>query len=162
MTAARGVRMTIPTSPPFDPVRFSTPAEQERWFAGLARTVAVDFDGVLHPYTKGWIGAVPDDEPPMPGAPDFLGKLVDEGYRVVVFSTRCEREDGLAGTKAWLDKWDLSRFVDDVTCQKPAAVAYVDDRAVPFVGDWSAVWDGVERLAAGRAHGAAPVAGGEQ
>lgn len=142
----------------FDPVRFATPEEQERWFDALARTVAVDFDGVLHPYTEGWVGAVPADEPPMLGADAFLQQLRGQGYRIVVFSTRCEREDGLAGTRAWLEKWGLAPLIDDVTCQKPAAVAYVDDRAVPFVGDWSTVLAGVERLAAGRAHGAAPQA----
>ena len=29
---------------------------------------------------------------------------------------------------------------------KPPAEAYVDDRAVPYAGDWNAVLDGVETL----------------
>lgn len=139
----------------FDPFRFKTLEEQEGWFAALAKTVAVDFDGVLHPYTEGWVGSMPADEPPTEGADEFLRTLVDAGYRIVVFSTRCDHPEGLDGTRAWLAKWGLMRHVDDVTCQKPAAVAYVDDRAVAFTGNWGEVLDGIAGLAKGRPHGAA-------
>lgn len=117
------------------------------------RTIAVDFDGVLHPYTNGWTGYTPEDEPPMDGAFAFLGKLKADGYRVVVFSTRCDNPEGLAGTRAWLVTHGLDPLVDDVTCSKPPAVAYVDDRAVPYLGDWSAVLAGIARLE-GKTHGA--------
>ena len=130
------------------------PVLLERWFLILALTIAIDFDGVLHPYTDGWTGSVPADEPPMPGAGDFLVALKSRDFRLVVFSTRCDHPEGLAGTIAWLEKWGLMPYIDDVTCQKPAAVAYVDDRAVPFQGSWSDVWTGIDRLMAGRAHGA--------
>ena len=139
---------------PFDPVRFQTPDEQKAWFDTLAKTVAVDFDGVLHPYTDGWVGSTPADEPPTPGAREFLEALAANGYVVVVFSTRCDHPEGLDGTVGWLDRHGLLHFVDRVTHEKPAAVAYVDDRAVPFAGDWEAVRAGVERLADGRSHGA--------
>lgn len=117
------------------------------------RTIAVDFDGVLHPYTNGWTGYIPEDEPPMAGASAFLARLKREGYRVVVFSTRCDNPEGLAGTRAWLVTHGLDVLVDDVTCSKPPAVAYVDDRAVPYLGDWSAVHAGIARLE-GKPHGA--------
>ncbi len=60
----------------FDPARFATMEEQEGWFKNLARTIAVDYDGVLHPYTAGWVGSVPADEEPMPGAPEFLADAI--------------------------------------------------------------------------------------
>lgn len=134
----------------------SDPELKKGWFETLAKTVAVDFDGVLHPYTEGWIGLVPADEPPMPGAVEFLTGLRERGYRMVVFSTRCNHVDGLQGTQEWLQKWGLAEFFEEVTCDKPAAVAYVDDRAVRFSGDWDSVLLDVEELAKGRAHGAAP------
>ncbi len=139
----------------FDPVRFETMEEQEEWFDILAKTVAVDFDGVLHPYSAGWVGSMPADEPPMPGAREFLENLHGQGWRIVVFSTRCDHPEGLAGTFVWLDAHDLMQFIDSVTHEKPAAVAYVDDRAVPFKGDWEAVQAGIKELTRGRAHGAA-------
>lgn len=132
------------------------PEYRERWFANLARTVAVDFDGVLHPYTKGWQGFVPDDEPPMEGAKEFLQELVDKGFRVIVFSTRCDTPQGADATKAWLEKWGLDKLIyGGVTCTKPAAVAYVDDRAVSFRGDFRDCLPEIFALADGRAHGAA-------
>jgi hypothetical protein len=127
----------------------------ERTFAALAKTIAVDFDGVLHPYTKGWTGPVPEDEPPSPGAREFLEWCAAAGYRVVVFSTRAQHQEGFDGILDWLEQWNLSRLVFDVTHTKPPAVAYVDDRAVPFVGgDWTAVREGIDRLTRGPAHGA--------
>lgn len=138
-----------------DQAHLHDPALLERWFETLARTIAVDFDGVLHPYTAGWTGSTPADEPPISGAHAFLSDLVSEGYLVVVFSTRADHEEGLAGITAWLDKHDMLRFVIKVTHHKPAAIAYVDDRAVPYVGSWGAVWDGIERLANTSHRGAA-------
>lgn len=119
------------------------------------QTVAVDYDGVLHPYTEGWVGPVPADEPPMPGARLFLETLVAQGFDVVVFSTRCSRTEGLVGTIDWLQKHDLFRFVVKVTHEKPAAIAYVDDRAVAYRGDFDECLTRVDELARGRTHGAA-------
>lgn len=99
-------------------------------------TIAVDFDGVLHPYTKGWVGETPDDEAPVAGALDAI-KTLAETHDVVVFSTRCGSGHGLRETWQWLDKHGFAAFVKDVSCTKPGALAYIDDRAVPFNGDWS-------------------------
>ncbi len=138
------------------------PDYRERWFATLARTVAIDFDGVLHPYTEGWKGFVPVDEKPWEGAREFLEQLRSEGFTIVVFSTRCESEEGLNGTTEWLRKHDLLPLIADVTCQKPAAVAYVDDRAVTFRGDWGEVWRQVHRLTESQPHGGAQIAAPER
>lgn len=120
----------------------------------LARTIAVDFDGVLHPYTDGWQGSVPVDEPPTPGADHFLANLVANGFEAVVFSTRADHPEGLTGILDWLDKYALSQYVEDVTHTKPPAIAYVDDRAVAFTGSWPEVYQGINRLVDSRAHGA--------
>lgn len=128
---------------------------RERWFSTLARTVAVDFDGVIHPYTNGWVTFEPEDEPPMAGIDEFFVELREKGFRIVVFSTRCESERGLSGTKAWLEKYGLMQYIDDVTCQKPAAIAYVDDRAVPYHGDFGDCLVDIYRLADGRPSAAA-------
>jgi FMN phosphatase YigB (HAD superfamily) len=128
----------------------------ERWWNKLARTVAVDFDGVLHPYTDGWKGSVPVDEPPVPGAKEFLQWCVQQRYEVVVFSTRADHAEGLAGILAWLLKYGLLEYVEGgVTHTKPPAIAYVDDRAVPYAGDWEAVRQGVKVLTLGNSHGPA-------
>lgn len=108
--------------------------------------VAVDFDQTVFPYTKGWTGAVPDDEPPTHGALEFLRALKVKGFRVIIFSVRAATPEGKAGIQNWLAKYGLAPFVDEISSEKPHAVAYVDDRAVPFTGDWMAALKGVDIL----------------
>jgi hypothetical protein len=136
----------------------------------MSKTVAVDWDGTLHPYTKGWTGSEPDDEPPIPGAEDFLVGLVEAGYTVVIFSARADHLDGAQGIIRYLHKWMPRAFGAlrgqgdiHVTHIKVPAIAYVDDRGVTFRGDYDATRAAIDELAMGRAHGAAaPAPGAEQ
>ncbi len=100
------------------------------------RTVAFDFDGVIHGYDSGWTGPVPTD-PPVPGAREAIATLRAAGYRVVVFSCRVLTAEGMAATREWLRKHGIE--VDGITGIKPHAVLYVDDRAHRFVGTWDDV-----------------------
>jgi hypothetical protein len=102
-------------------------------------TVAVDFDGVIHAYSKGWQdGTIYDD--PVPGAFDALRWLMDR-YAVFIFTTR-----NVASVADWIS--DSSRIKTTnleppefwnergqllVTNRKYPAIAYIDDRAVRFV-----------------------------
>lgn len=111
----------------------------------VAPTIAVDFDGVIHAYSKGWHDGTIYDEP-LPGAIEGLRKL-QERYAVFVFTSRdvvqvaqwlIERE---VWTVADLPFGGQPAFWNDqkiilVTNRKLPAVAYIDDRAVPFT-----TWD---------------------
>lgn len=123
------------------------------------RTVAIDFDGVIHKYSRGWDdGSIYDKE--NEGAFEYIRDLMRNGYSVFIFSTRSPRQ-----IKRWLDDklWFYSpMFAEDhydrefiygynseiipfwkkfwdkknvlgITKRKLPAVAYIDDRAVPFV-----------------------------
>lgn len=119
------------------------------------RTVALDFDGTLHPYTNGWQGQIPADEPPEPGAIEFLKMCATRNWRVVVFSCRALDLDGNEGIHQWLIKHGLRELVAGITHIKPVAFAYVDDRAVNFRGDWMEAFVQTDALAAhpsGAAH----------
>lgn len=106
-------------------------------------TIAVDFDGVIHRYSKGWAdGSIYD--PPMPGAVEGLRALMDR-FAVFVFTTRPAAqvadwlvEHGFAvrvdGDPDCPEFWD-ARGVLLVANRKLPAVAYLDDRAVRFT-DW--------------------------
>ena len=104
--------------------------------------VCVDLNGVLDAYT-GWRG--PDHwDDPRPGAEDFLRSLCEQGFRVVVFTTRWADD-----ARSWLETHGLAAWVAEVTDRKPAAHVFVDDRAVCFRGDFVATLEEVVRF---RAH----------
>lgn len=112
----------------------------------MTQTVAVDFDGVIHAYSKGWQDGTIYDEP-MPGAFDGLRKLM-ETYAVFIHTTRDPASvgrwiKGHSGIEtAWSeDENNVGEFWNDQTCilvtrRKLPAVAYIDDRAVRFTS-----WD---------------------
>lgn len=111
------------------------------------KTVAVDFDGVIHKYSKGWgTGEIYDE--PMPGAIEGIKQLQKE-YAVFVFTTR-----DVVDVTEWLDSHGIEAVADHrtntdmfwndqkvvlVTNRKLAAVAYIDDRAIHFE-TWSMVY----------------------
>lgn len=119
-------------------------------------TIAIDFDGVIHRYSKGWHDGSIYDEP-MPGAIEGIRRL-QERYAVVVFTSREPFAIaiwlGMYGLQCVLDPQDAvvgsmeaegepAKFWNRqdailVTNRKLPAVAYVDDRAVLFT-----TWDDV-------------------
>ena len=104
--------------------------------------VCVDLNGVLDAYT-GWRG--PDHwDPPRPGAGEFLRTLCEQGFRVVILTTRWADD-----ARSWLETHGLARWVAEVTDRKPAAHVFVDDRAVCFRGDFAAT---LEEIVKFRAH----------
>jgi len=91
------------------------------------KTILVDFDGVIHKYSKGWADGTAYDEP-MEGARDALISLMDN-WLVVVFSTRPADQ-----ITEWLQKYDFPPF--QVTNVKVPATAIIDDRAIRFT-NWT-------------------------
>lgn len=95
------------------------------------KTIAFDFDGVIHKYSKGWQDGSIYDEP-VKGIKEVIDQLREE-YRVVVYSTRCETNEGIFQITTWLKKYNIT--VDNVCSTKPPAIIYVDDRAINFNGN---------------------------
>jgi hypothetical protein len=114
------------------------------------QTVAVDFDGVLHSYERGWAdGTIYGDW--KCGADIALTQLMQR-YAVFVHTTRnpkqvarwIERQTGYGVEcttrlpRTWYGRrkpfWNTEGLLL-VTDRKLAAVAYIDDRAVQFT-DW--------------------------
>ncbi len=87
------------------------------------KTIAVDFDGVIHKYSEGYHdGSIYDEL--MEGAKEALFRL-GQRYKVVVFSVRDPQQ-----IMEWLDKQNI--VVDEVTNVKPKAIVYIDDRGLRF------------------------------
>jgi hypothetical protein len=104
-------------------------------------TIAIDFDGVIHAYSKGWQGGAIYD-PPVPGAIDGLRDLMKRDA-VFVFTARANLDD----VAAWLTSHGIPAIVDEpgaarwfwddrdrllVTWHKLPATVYIDDRALRF------------------------------
>lgn len=67
-----------------------------------------------------------------------------EDYKIVVYSTRCKSIKGIREIKKWLKKYEI--VVDDVACEKPPAVMYVDDRGIPFNGNCQTLMKNIRRF----------------
>jgi hypothetical protein len=117
----------------------------------MTRTVAVDFDGVIHGYSRGWQDGTIYDEP-VPGAFDALRTLMAD-YAVVIHTTRDPwpvaqwvEERSKIPTVVELDVGHKREFWDDqgqilVTRFKLPAVAYIDDRGIRFLNWEQALTD---------------------
>ena len=91
--------------------------------------VCVDFDGVLNDY-EGWRG--PNYMySPRPDAREFLLAL-QENYTVAIFSTRDPWR-----LREWLEYYHMS--YDKIVTKKVPAVAYIDDRALRFDGNYNKI-----------------------
>lgn len=118
-------------------------------------TIAVDFDVPIHDYAQGWQdGTIYGDD--TPGAFDALRRLLAIDA-VFIHTTRPARP-----VAAWLaERGGFTTLADDgnpdrefwntrgvlfVTNRKFPAHAYIDDRAVPFTGDWDAALRAASRL----------------
>lgn len=104
------------------------------------KPLSIDFDGVIHSYSRGWVS--PDIyDPPMPGAHEALKKLLRD-YALHILTAR---------DKHSVIKWCRKQFPDlkfklvpkgaqywqvkdviGVTNTKIPAIAYIDDRGVRF------------------------------
>lgn len=53
---------------------------------------------------------------------------------------------GSREVRAWLKRNKMDKLFSSISNRKPIATAYIDDRAVPFNGDWAATLAGVAAL----------------
>lgn len=114
------------------------------------KLVCMDFDGVIHSYESGWQGAKNISDPPVEGAIGYIFLLLNEGFDVVVHSSRGRYAGGIKEMKTYLKKhaepmlWDDSEKylgLNNVRFAryKPPAHFTIDDRAYHFTGTWPTI-----------------------
>jgi hypothetical protein len=107
-------------------------------------TISVDFDGVIHKYSRGWQdGSIYDDV-----TDGFFEWLLDaqKYFTVVIYSSRSKTPLGINAMRDYLaekiTEWesksnnlvDLDKVL--FAAEKPAAFLNIDDRCVTFKGNW--------------------------
>jgi hypothetical protein len=92
----------------------------------FGKTIAIDFDGVLHKY-NGWQDGKIDG--PIHGSLDAIKALCKKRH-VIIFTTRPE-----AIVKEWLKKYGFPSLA--VTNKKEKFYVMVDDRGIRFDGEWT-------------------------
>lgn len=119
------------------------------------KTIAIDFDGVIHKYSKGWQdGSIYDET--IDGWVSAINSLFNKGYSVFIFTTRDPEKivtwfyEEFVGageqpfrmvvipedTEFWNEAWTVG-----VTQRKLPAIAYIDDRAIRFRESWVKVFE---------------------
>jgi adenylylsulfate kinase len=90
-------------------------------------TLAIDFDGVIHKYSKGFQGLDNAYDPPNEGTKEALEELINQGYRLKILSSRPKEV-----IFPWLEKYGMDHLIDDVSNHKFPATVYIDDRGFHF------------------------------
>lgn len=102
--------------------------------------LCVDFDGVIHSYSSGWQGVDRVDDPPVPGAIEWLAEATKH-FKVVIYSSRSSQRGGIAAMTRWMAQ-HAGKHLEVLTmvefaAEKPAAFLTIDDRALTFTGNWA-------------------------
>lgn len=110
--------------------------------------LCIDFDGVIHAYSRGWQdGSIYDGL-----VPGFVPWAINANkyFSLHIYSSRSKSPDGPRQMREWMQSRlceqlmpsEVEIFIDMFTfChEKPAAFLTIDDRAIQFRGDWTAWW----------------------
>jgi hypothetical protein len=90
--------------------------------------IAVDFDGVIHKYSKGFFDGSIYDEP-VDGVVEALREL-QKDYYIYIFSNRNETPEGEMAVLEYLKKYNIP--FDKISATKPPAKFFIDDGAIRF------------------------------
>ena len=101
------------------------------------KTIALDFDGVIHNDTKGFHDGTIYGTP-IEGTKDALVKI-SKSFKLVIYSCKSNAKrpliNGMTGTELiweWLEQWGMKQFISDVVVNKPNALVYIDDKGLKF------------------------------
>ena len=113
----------------------------------------IDLVGTIQKYSKGYAdGQIYDD--PFAGAKQVIDWLKNQGYEIVIFTTRASEENAkemggdhlkqIANVENWLS--DNGIYFDRITAEKIFADFYIDDKAI-FIknGNWDVVMKTIKK-----------------
>jgi len=105
------------------------------------KTIAIDFDGVIHSFEFGFHDGTIYGTP-LPGSLESIKKIAEK-YKIIIYTAKAKKDrpliNGKTGTELvweWLKKYEIDTLIADVTAEKPRAVCYIDDKAIQFI-NWN-------------------------
>tara|TARA_R110000824_G_scaffold388363_1_gene583917 strand:+ start:138 stop:524 length:387 start_codon:yes stop_codon:yes gene_type:complete len=94
--------------------------------------IAIDFDGVIHNFDKGYHDGTCYGDP-LPHSIDAI-KQLSKVYKIIIFTAKAKPSRPLVNGKTgielveeWLDKHNILEYVSEITAEKPRAILYIDD-----------------------------------
>ena len=119
-------------------------------FENELNNVAIDFDGVIHNFDKGWHDGTCYGEP-LPGSINAI-KSLSKKYNIIIFTAKAKKNRPLVNGKTgvelveeWLEKYGLIDFVSEITSEKPRAKIYIDDNGYRFES-WEKTLNDIEEI----------------
>ena len=118
-------------------------------FENELKNNAIDFDGVIHTFDRGWHDGTCYGEP-IAGSLDIV-KSLSERYNVIIFTAKARPDRPLVNNKTgkelvteWLEHHNVLQYVVEVTHEKPRAQYYIDDKAIKFDNNWEEILEEIE------------------
>ena len=94
--------------------------------------IAIDFDGVIHNFDKGYHDGTCYGDP-LPHSIDAI-KQLSKVYKIIIFTAKAKPSRPLVNGKTgielveeWLDKHNILEYVSEITAEKPRAILDIDD-----------------------------------
>ena len=119
--------------------------EQHKVADADRKTINIDFDGVVHNFSKGFLDGTIYDKP-QEGTEESLKLLKDKGFNLILFTARINAEhDGKQNIIDWLTKYDLLKYFSLITDKKMPSILIIDDSAVRHT-DWKTTMKKISKL----------------
>jgi hypothetical protein len=106
-------------------------------YSDTEKTIAIDFDGVIHKNSKGFYDGTIYDEP-VKNVKKSL-RFLSKKYILVIYSTKCrpdrdfpDNNSGASNIREWLEEYDLWKYINRIEVYKPPAFLYIDDSGFRF------------------------------
>lgn len=103
--------------------------------------IAIDFDGVIHNFDKGYHDGTCYGDP-IPGSLEAI-KQLSKKYNIVIFTAKAKPNRPLVNGKTgielvseWLEKYQIRQCISEITSEKPRAILYIDDNGYRF-NNWN-------------------------
>lgn len=105
-----------------------------------SKNLAIDFDGVIHDFSKGYHDGTCYGDP-IKGSLEAIKRLSID-YNIIIFTAKAKPSrplvNGKTGTELvqeWLEKHNVMQYITEITAEKPRSQIYIDDKGYHFK-DW--------------------------